>query len=65
MEKLEEYCRVNNFMKMEEEITLYRRLISSTRTINQFTNKIKQTAFMDIYDNQSKKVVIEYLKTLK
>ena len=63
LEKLEEYCRENNFIKMEEEIKLYHRLISSTRTINQFTNKIKQTAFMDMYDNESKRMVLEYLET--
>ena len=60
---LEEHCRRNNFIKMEEEIKMYHRLISSTKTINQFTDKIKQTAFMDMYDKQSKKVVMEYLES--
>ena len=50
---------------MEEEIILYRRLISSIRTINQFTNKIKQTAFMDMYDKESKRMAIEYLESKK
>ena len=62
MEKLEEYYRENNFMKMEEEIKLYHRLISSTRTISQFTEKIRQVAFMDIYDKESKRMAIEYLE---
>ena len=59
---LEEHCRRNNFIKMEEEIKMYHRLISSTRTINQFTDKIKQTAFMDMYDKESRSIAMEYLK---
>ncbi|MBY8999289.1 MAG: hypothetical protein KGD64_00030 [Candidatus Heimdallarchaeota archaeon] len=62
---LAKYCKENNFIKMEEEIELYHRLISSTRTINQFTKKIKQTAFMDMYDKESKRMAIEYLESNK
>jgi tetratricopeptide (TPR) repeat protein len=63
--RLEEYCRRNNFIKMEEEIKMYHRLISSTRTIDQFTDKIKQTAFMDMYDKESRRMAIEYLERKK
>ncbi|MHA1202939.1 MAG: hypothetical protein ACTSQ4_10520 [Candidatus Heimdallarchaeaceae archaeon] len=59
--RLEEYCRKNNFVKMEEEIQMYHRLISSTKTINKFSDKFKQTAFMDIFDIESKRMAIEFL----
>ena len=52
-------------MKMEEKIELFHRLISSTRTINQFTDKIKQTAFMDMYDKESRRMAMEYLESKK
>lgn len=44
---------------------MYHRLISSTRTIDQFADKIKQTAFMDIYDKESKRMAMEYLESKK
>ena len=50
---------------MEEEIKMYHRLISSTKTINQFTDKIKQTAFMDMYDKESRRMAMEYLESKK
>ncbi len=62
LEELADLCRNNNFIRMEEEIRLYHRLIASTNTINKFTEKIRQTAFMDIYDKQSKDMVLEYLE---
>ncbi|MBW2004608.1 MAG: hypothetical protein JRI72_08335 [Deltaproteobacteria bacterium] len=62
LEELSSYCTKNNFIKLGEEIQMYQRLISSTRTISQFTDKIQRTVFMDIYDNQSKKMVLEYLE---
>lgn len=62
LEQLEKYCREKNFIKMEEEIQLYHRLIASAKTIEQFTNKVKQAAFMDIYDKQSKEMVMKYLE---
>ena len=65
MTKLENYCSENNFNKMEEEIKLYHRLILSTRTLNQFTDKIKQTAFMDMYDKESRRMAMEYLEREK
>jgi tetratricopeptide (TPR) repeat protein len=61
--KLEEHCRRNNFFKMGEEIKMYHRLISFSRTINQFTDKIKQTAFMDMYDKESRRMAMEYLES--
>ena len=62
LEKLILHCKESNFIKMSEEIQMYHRLISSTRTISQFSQKVKQTVFLDIYDNQSKKMVLEYLE---
>lgn len=61
MTGLENHCQENNFIKMEEEIKLYHRLISSARTINQFTDKIKQTIFLDMYDKESRRMAMEYL----
>jgi len=62
LKKLVIYCKESNFIKMSEEIQIYHRLISSARTISQFSQKVKQTVFLDIYDNQSKKMVLEYLE---
>ncbi len=59
--KLESYCKKNNFIKMSEEINLYFKLITSTKTINNLTQKFQQTAFTDIYNKQSKRMVVEYL----
>ncbi len=59
---LEGWCTKNNFRKMAEEVKLYRKLITSTKTLESFSERFKQTAFLDIYNNQSKKLVLEYLE---
>lgn len=63
--KLQEHCRNNNFIKMEEEIKMYHKIILYSETINQFTDKIKQTAFMDMYDKESRRMAMEYLESNK
>lgn len=60
---LENQCRENNFHKMADEVILYQKLITSTRTLENFRERFNQTAFIDIYNNQSKEMVMEYLET--
>ena len=60
--KLEERCKDNNLKKMVEEIQLYRTLISSTKAIEKTENKFQQAAFLDVFNEQQKKVVMEYLQ---
>jgi hypothetical protein len=59
---LEESCKNNNLKKMVEEIMLYQKLISSTRAIERSENKFQKTAFMDVFNDQSKKIVMDYLQ---
>jgi len=61
--ELEEICKRNNFKKMSEEIKLYQRLITSSKTIKSFKEKFKQTAFIDVFSDQSKEIVINYLES--
>lgn len=61
LKNLEIKCSQKNFRKMAEEIKLYQKLISSSRTIKKFEDRFQQTAFMDVFNEQSKKMVIEYL----
>jgi hypothetical protein len=60
--ELEGKCRKNNLKKVAEEIQLYRVLISSTKTIEQSENRFSSSAFIDIFNEQSKKIVMEYFK---
>ena len=64
-DKLANYCRNNNFIKMAEEVDLYQKLILSSKTIDVFVDRFQQTAFMDIYTRQSKKMVLEYIESKK
>lgn len=59
---LEERCRDNNLKKMVEEIQLYRTLMSSTRVIEKTENKFQQVAFLDVFTEQQKKIVMEYFQ---
>jgi tetratricopeptide (TPR) repeat protein len=59
---LEEVCRKKNFMKMSEEIKLYHRLITSSKTIKNFKEKFKLASFMDVFSDQSKEMVMQYLE---
>lgn len=65
LKELEIECKKKNFRKMAEEIILYQRLISSTSTTKRFEDRFQQTAFMDVFNEQSKKMVIEYLDEQK
>ena len=60
---LEYICKENNFRRMLDEVRLYRLLIKSTKTVNDFSERFKQTAFIDVYNNQSKRIVYEYLES--
>jgi hypothetical protein len=60
--KLEERCKDNNLKRMAEEIKLYRTLISSTRVIEKTENKFQQVAFLDVFTEQQKKIVLEYFQ---
>ncbi|MHA1224644.1 MAG: hypothetical protein ACTSSG_14480 [Candidatus Heimdallarchaeaceae archaeon] len=58
---LQEKCKENNYKKMEHEIELYIRLISSRKAIDDHKNRFRQTAFYDIFSEESKKVIVDYL----
>jgi hypothetical protein len=60
--KLEERCFDNKLKGMVEEIQLYRTLISSTKVIEKTENKFQQVAFHDVFNEQQKKIVLEYFK---
>ncbi len=62
LEKLEERCTDKNLNRMVEEIQLYQTLISSTRVIEKTENKFQQVAFLDVFNEQQKKIVMEYLQ---
>lgn len=55
------FCKNNNFIKMAEEVNLFLKLITSTKAIDSLVDKFQQTAFADIYDKQSKQMVVEFL----
>ncbi|NPD89165.1 MAG: hypothetical protein HGN29_10600 [Asgard group archaeon] len=59
---LEERCGNNNLKKIVEEIQLYRTLISSTKVIEKTENKFQQVAFLDVFNEQQKKIVMEYFQ---
>ena len=65
LKNLEIKCSQRNFRKTANEIKLYQKLISSTRTIKKFEDRFQQTAFMDVFNEQSKKMIIEYLDEQK
>jgi hypothetical protein len=60
--RLEERCFDNNLKKMVDEIQLYRTLISSTKAIEKTKNKFQQIAFLDVFNEQQKKLVLEYFQ---
>ena len=62
-ESLKAECKKNNFLKMSEEVNLYQKLISSTKAFEHFKDRFNQTAFIDIYNSQSRKLVLENLET--
>jgi len=55
------FCKSNNFINMAEEVNLFLKLITSTKAIDSLTDKFQQTAFTDIYNKQSKQMVVEFL----
>ncbi|MHA1200482.1 MAG: hypothetical protein ACTSQF_14260 [Candidatus Heimdallarchaeaceae archaeon] len=61
LNKLEVHCKRNNFNKIAEEIYVYQKLIASKRTIGDFEERFKQTAFMDVFNEESRKMVLDYL----
>ena len=63
MIELEEFCRKKNFMKISEEIKLYHGLITSSKTIKNFKEKFKLASFMDVFSDQSKEIVMQYLES--
>ncbi len=60
--ELEERCRNDNLKKMVEEIQLYRTLISSTKVIEKTESKFQQVAFIDVFNEQQKRIVVEYFQ---
>ena len=61
--ELEIQARKNNFHKMADEVVLYQKLISSSRTLSDSRERFKETVLYDIYDKNSQKMVLEYLET--
>jgi len=59
--ELEKQCEENNFLKLADEVKMYYKLISSSRTIKSFEDRFKQTAFIDVLNEQSKTMVLAYL----
>ncbi len=63
LNKLELYCVKNNLRKMEKEIKLYKNLILSSHAIEESKKRFQQSAFLDVFNEQSKNLVVEYLET--
>jgi hypothetical protein len=61
IQNLENYCRSSKFFKMAEEINLYWVLLKSSLTVEAQSNRFQQTAFVDLYNQQSRKMVIDIL----
>lgn len=61
LNKLIERCKKNNYRRMVEEISLYHKLISSKRTVDNVQEKFKQTAFMDVFSDESKSMLFDFL----
>lgn len=59
LSKLEEMCRNKTFNKIAEEINFYQKLVASKKTISSFTDKFRHTAFMDIFNEESKRMVLD------
>ena len=62
LEKFEDYCRSLNLRKMADEIQVYTKLISSSKVIEQSKDRFSKTAFLDVFNEESKKIVLEYLE---
>ena len=45
---------------MAEEISLYQKLIASKRTVDNLQEKFKQTAFIDVFNEESKRMIFDY-----
>jgi len=63
LNRLEMYCVENNLRKMEKEIKLYKNLILSNLAIKESKKRFQQAAFIDVFNEQSKNLVIEHLET--
>ena len=63
LNKLENYCVESNLKKMEKEIKLYKNLILSNLAIKESKKRFQQAAFIDVFNEQSKNLVIEHLET--
>ena len=63
LSKLEVYCTENNLKKMEKEIKLYKNLILSNLAIKESKKRFQQAAFIDVFNEQSKSLVIEHLES--
>jgi hypothetical protein len=61
LNNLKKHCENRNFNKIAEEINIYQRLIMSKRTISNLEERFKQTAFIDVFNEESKRLVLEYL----
>ena len=58
---LENHCRDNKFFKMADEINLYWKILQTSITVETQRDRFQQTAFLDLYDIQSREMVIEIL----
>ena len=63
LNKLENYCVESNLKKMEKEIKLYKNLILSNLAIKESKKRFQQAAFIDVFNEQSKNLVIEHLES--
>ncbi len=61
VQNLEIHCRKNKFFKMADEVNFYWKLLKSSLTLDAQKNRFQQTAFLDLYNRQSRKMVLEIL----
>jgi hypothetical protein len=61
VQNLEDYCRASKFFKMADEVNFYWKLLKSSLTLEAQSSRFQQTAFLDIYNKQSRKMALEIL----
>jgi len=61
IQKLENHCKTSKFFKMADEVNFYWKLLKSSLTLEAQSDRFQQTAFLDLYNQQSRKMVIEIL----
>ncbi|MHA1302537.1 MAG: hypothetical protein ACTSPI_02400 [Candidatus Heimdallarchaeaceae archaeon] len=59
---LEKSCNEKNMFKLTDEIEMYKTLISSKVLADKYEEQFKYVAYYNIYEEESKKAVLDFLK---